>query len=351
MRTVLGVFVFFAALQAQWLNHPTPGIPRMADGKPNVTAPAPRMPDGKPDLTGLWGMDSGSYQGNVAIDLKPEDVKPWSADLFKQRQADLGKDSPTSRCLPFGPRVDRSDAYMKQFIQTPGRLVVLIEDLTYRQIFLDGRELPKDPDPSFMGYSVGHWEGDTLVVETTGFKEAAWLDGGHPFTDALRVTERFHRTDFGHMEITETIDDPGAFNRKFTIPIRADLIPDTEILEYVCAENERDHQHLVGAVSISKPAPVKVAPEALAKYVGAYKFAYPETPTVFRTQNITLSDGTLYFDLEGKNRAALVPVSETRFLRGEVPIDFVKNERGEVTHFTTAFAEGDLKSIRSTSAK
>ena len=309
---------------------------------------AARTADGKPDLSGLWGMNSGAYQGNIATDLKPEDVQPWADALFKQRSAALGKDDPTQfQCLPEGPRSNRFDFQMKKIIQTPGVIVILIEDLTYRQIFLDGRELPKDPDPSFMGYSVGHWEGDTLVVETTGFKDKTWLDmQGHPHTEALRVTERFRRRDFGHMEISEMIDDPGAFNKPFTITIKAEIVPDTEILEYVCAENEKDHQHLVGTASDSKPAAVKVTPEVLAQYVGAYEFAFPENPTVFRTQTVTMSGGALFLDMEGKNRVPLIPVSDTVFFSGPARIEFVKDERGAVTHFTTAFAEGDLKSMR-----
>ena len=348
MKTILGFLVFCIALPAQWLNRPTAGMPRTPDGKPNLSAPAPRTTDGKPDLSGLWGMNSGPYSRNIATDLKPEDVQPWADALLKQRMQTFGRDNPSLlQCLPLGPMSNRFDPQMKKFIQTPSLIAILIEDLTYRQIFLDGRELSKDPDPSFMGYSVGRWEGDTLVVETTGFKDKTWLDlAGHPHTEALRVTERFRRRDFGHMEISEAIDDPGAFNKPFTIAIKAEIVPDTEILEYVCAENEKDRQHLVGTVFDAKPAAVKITPEVLAQYVGAYEFAYPETPSVFRSQNISISAGTLFFDVEGKNKSPLIPVSDTGFFLGPTRIEFVKNERGVVTHFTTAAAEGDLKSIR-----
>jgi hypothetical protein len=236
---------------------------------------------------------------------------------------------------------------MEKFIQTPGVIAMLIEDLSYRQIFLDGRELPKDPEPSFMGYSVGHWDGDTLVVESTGFKDRRWLDmAGHPHTEALRITERFHRRDFGHMEIAETIDDPNVFNKPFTITIKAEIVPDTEILEYVCAENEKDHAHLVGTASDSKPAAVTVAPELLAKYAGSYEFAIPENPTVLITYNVTMSGGALFMDTEGKDRTPLIPVSETVFYLLDARIEFVKDAQGVVTHFNRTWAEGDLKYMR-----
>jgi hypothetical protein len=352
VKTGFCFFVLCATLSAQWLNHPTPGMPRTPDGKPNLSAPAPRTADGKPDLSGLWGMNPGPYV-NIATDLKPEDVQPWADALFKQHAGALGRDDPAqAQCLPQGPRANLYPPQMEKFIQTPGVLVVLIEDLSFRQIHLDGRDLPKDPDPSFMGYSVGHWDGDTLVAETVGFKDRTWLDmAGHPHTEALRITERFRRRDFGHMEITETIDDSKAFNKPFTITIKAEIVPDTEILEYVCAENEKDHQHLVGTVSDSKPAAVKVAPEVLAQYVGTYEFAFPENPTVPGTYNITMSDGALFMDTEGKNRTALIPTSETVMYLGNARIDFFKNSSGAVTHFTRTWVEGDLKYTRKTDRK
>jgi hypothetical protein len=322
-------------------------MPRTPDGKPNLSAPAPRTAYGKPDLSGLWGMNPGPY-ANIATDLKPEDVQPWADALVKQRAGTFGRDDPSaSQCLPQGPRANLDAPAMEKFIQTPGVIAILIEDLSYRQIFLDGRELPKDPDPSFMGYSVGHWDGDTLVVESTGFKDRTWLDmAGHPHTEALRITERFRRRDFGHMEITETIDDPKAFNKPFTITIKAEIVPDTEVLEYVCAENEKDHRHLVGTVSDSKPPAVTVASEVLARYVGSYEFAFPENPTVPATYNVTMSGGALFMDTEGKGETPLIPVSETVFYLRAARIEFVKDDRGAVTHFTRTWAEGDLKYMR-----
>jgi hypothetical protein len=328
-------------------------MPRTPDGKPNLSAPAPRTADGKPDLSGLWGMNPGTYGNNIATDLKPQDLQPWAAELAKQRSATIGRDNPSSvGCLPHGPSANTFAPLMEKFIQTPGVLAVLIEDLSYRQIHLDGRELPKDPDPSFMGYSVGHWDGDTLVAESMGFKDRTWLDNaGHPHTEALRITERFRRRDFGHLEISETIDDPKAFNKPFTILVKAELVPDTEILEFVCAENEKDRQHMVGTPSDSKPAAVKISPAVLAQYVGTYEFAFPENPTVPGTYNVTISDGALFMDTEGKNRTALIPTSETVMYLGNARIEFFKNSSGAVTHFTRAWVEGDLQYTRKTDRK
>ena len=347
MKTLLGIFIVSISLSAQWLNEPTPGMPRTADGKPNLSARAPRTADGKPDLSGLWGMNPGPY-GNIATDLKPEDLQPWADALFKQRGANFNRDDPAqAQCLPQGPRANLYAPEMEKVIQTPKLIVILIEDLSYRQIFMDGRVLPKETDPTFMGHSVGRWDGDTLVVESNGFKDRTWLDmAGHPHTEALRITERFRRRDFGHMEIAETIDDPKAFNKPFTIAIQAEIVPDTEILEYVCAENEKDHRHLVGSVSDSQPAEVKVAPEVLARYVGSYEFAFPENPTVPSTFNVTMSGGALFMDTEGKGRTPLIPVSEAVFFLREARIEFVKDAKGAVTHFTRTWVEGDLSYLR-----
>ncbi|MSV35862.1 MAG: hypothetical protein EXQ47_09725 [Bryobacterales bacterium] len=255
MKTGYCFLFLCATLSAQWINIPIPGTPRTSDGKPNLSAPAPRMADGKPDFTGLWGMNPGGYQNNYAADLKPEDIQPWAADLAKQRAANVGRENPSSTgCLPKGPHANTTAFLMEKFIQTPSVLVMLVEDMNYRQIHLDGRPLPKDPDPSFMGYWTARWEGDTLAAEGNGFKDSIWLDiGGHPVTDALHITERYRRLDFGHIEITKTIDDPKVFNKPFLFVFKAERVPDTEILEFVCAENEKDRQHMVGTAADSKP--------------------------------------------------------------------------------------------------
>jgi hypothetical protein len=228
----------------QWINYPTRGIPRAADGKPNLTAPAPKTADGKPDFSGVW--EHLNSRGS-AYYLKGIDIpwKPWAKALFDKNTADNLIDNPESRCLPRG--VPKADAFdLHKIVQSPDLLVILYEyQTTYRQIFLDGRALPKDPNPSWAGYSTGHWEGDTLVVESNGFNGKAWLSGfGNPTTDAMHLTERMRRRDFGHMDIQLTIDDPKAYTRPWTAELHPELIPDTELMEFVCNENERDLRHL-----------------------------------------------------------------------------------------------------------
>ncbi len=236
---------------AQWINYKTDGIPRTPDGKPNLTAPAPKTPDGKPDLSGLWRQPDGvKYTVNIAADLKPGDVpmQPWAAELYKQRQDSLSKDDPVGHCLLPGVPQMNAVPYPYKIFQYPNEIVILYEAFaTFRQIFTDGRELPKDPNPTFMGYSVGHWDGDTLVVDSNGFNDTTWIDtGGHPHSDAMRVTERYHRRDFGHIDYTVTIDDPKAYTRPWSVSYRINLMPDTELLEYLCTQNNKDLQHLVG---------------------------------------------------------------------------------------------------------
>jgi len=192
---------------------------------------------------------SGKYLNNLAADLKPEELafQPWAAALFQARDANLGKDRPTAHCLPHGVPDQMAVGYPFKIVQTPGLTLILYEEMThYRQIFTDGRKLPEDPNPTLLGYSVGRWEGDELVVDTAGFNDVSWLDDpGHPHTDALHVIERMSRRDFGHMEIRITIDDPKAYTKPWTVTEAFNLMPDTELLENIC-ENEKDVRHLVG---------------------------------------------------------------------------------------------------------
>jgi hypothetical protein len=247
--TAIFALIAIAPLGAQWLSYPTAGIPRTPDGKPNLSAPAPKNADGKPDIGGLW-LPPAMSVGNIAKNLKPDDISftPSAAALYKHRQDTLSKDDPTGNCIPGG--VPRSDlvGYPYKIVPSPGMVMILYEAVhSYRQIFTDGRKLPKDPSPSWQGNSVGHWEGDTFVVESNGFNENSWLDnGGHPGTEALHVIERFHRTDFGHLELKITVEDPRSYTKPFTVSYVLTLQPDTELLEYVCNENNKDVEHLVG---------------------------------------------------------------------------------------------------------
>jgi hypothetical protein len=233
-------------IAAQW-EVKTPGVPRLPDGKPNMKAPAPKTADGKPDLSGIWEPNGIKYLINIAADLKPEDVpfKPEAAALYKERVQTFGKDDPDARCLPSGmPRKDAITSPYK-IIQQPGEIVFLYESrTTFRQVFTDGRPLPVDPQPTWDGYSVGHWDGDTLVVETRGMNGLTWLDSnGHPLSDAMHLTEKFRRPDFGHMEIEITIDDPRNYTKPWTVKENPHLLVDTDLIEYICNENEQDLKH------------------------------------------------------------------------------------------------------------
>jgi hypothetical protein len=233
---------------AQWLNFHSPGVPRTKDGKVDLSAKAPRLADGKPDLSGVWLVPGLKYLINIAADLKEVPFQPWAEAEYKHRLDTAGKDDPNNFCLPSGiPEKDAVTSPWK-IVQTPGLILILYESRTiYRQIFMDGRPLPKDPNPTWQGYSTGRWDGDTLVVETTGTNGKAWLDTkGHPVTDALHVTERFTRKDFGHMDLQITIDDPKAYTKPWTVTENPTLQPDDELLEYICEENNRDVGHFVG---------------------------------------------------------------------------------------------------------
>jgi hypothetical protein len=258
----LGIAAMIAAtspLCAQWLHYPDPAIPRTADGKANLSAPAPKAADGKPDLSGIWVISEeqsafGAYTSHfmdLAVDLKPAEApfQPWAKALSEQRQANEHKDDPLARCMSPGvPRIDTIAPF--KIIQTPRLMIALYEttaNSAFRQIFLDGRPLPKDPQPTWLGYSVGTWEGGVLKVDTIGFNDKGWIDTGmgHPQSEALHVVERFVRPDFGHLDIAVTIDDPKAYTKPWTGNLKTHLLPDTELLEMTC-ENSRGTEHMVG---------------------------------------------------------------------------------------------------------
>ena len=334
------VFLLSTCAYAQWLNYPTPGIPRTADGKANLAAPAPRMSDGKPDLSGVWrGPGAGSYDRTITRDLKPADIQPWAEALYQQRVRNMGKDAPRANCLP-DPFVYYHMVDLARLVQMPGLIVVLYQGTTnsvHRTIFTDGRPLPADPTPTWMGYSVGHWEGDTLVVETAGFNDRGWLDiEGHPHTEALRITERFRRRDFGHMDLEITIDDSKTFTRPFSLKVAKTLVPDTDLLESVC-EHDTSVPHMVGA------NPIRLTPESLARYTGVYEYAPGREATI-------TTEGDLLFLREGANplKLPLAPDSETDFVsrtNGD-RIQFLKDAKGAIEAFIYHDGGGDRKAIR-----
>ncbi len=248
MRIIAMLALSCAALDAQWQNVRTPNVPRNPDGSPNLSAPAPRRDDGRPDLSGIWNPNP-RFLRNIAADLGNHGVpmRPWAEELFNVRASGaISHLEPDANCLPQGtPKISTAPAPWK-LIQYPDYIVILYEAFTqWRQIFMDGRKHPVDPNPTWFGYSIGHWEGDTLVVESVGFNGRVWLDQlGHPTTEELKVTERFRRKDFGHMEIAVTIDDRAAYTRPWTVTYESTLLVDGELIEFICPENEQDIKHM-----------------------------------------------------------------------------------------------------------
>ena len=300
LKTATLVIAFAAAslpLLAQWPAHPTRGVPRTPDGKPILDGPTPKTADGKPDLSGIWqnGRGGGGGQrgaaaatpgatpgaapapapaaapaasaaapapppaapagppaatfGNAGGGFKDGlPFQPWAADLVKKRMADNSKDNPDAHCLPMGFLQFHNHPQPRKIIQNPDVTLIIYEaNSGLRQIFTDGRQLPpKDAEPWWYGYSVGKWEGDTLVVETTGFLDGGWLDvRGSPLTEAAKVTERFRRPNYGNLEIEITVDDPKAYTKPWTVKVSQRIMPDTELIEFIC--EERDATHYVGA--------------------------------------------------------------------------------------------------------
>lgn len=281
MRTLLmiafvGLLTTARTAQAQWLNYPDPRIPRTADGKPILTAPAPRTADGKPDLSGVWHVQSepleikrqrlgpeygristigmeptttSMYAFDVLLDYKPgEIVMAPEAEALYQRRRTGQEFSPVTHCLPAGlPRAGLLSLVFK-IVQTPGLTILMHEVDGYpRQIYTDGRALPKEfAFPSWLGYSVGRWEGDTFVVDTAGFNDKSWLDGrGHPHTEEMRIREKYRRRDVGHLEVEATIEDPKYYSKPFSFKVTHLLEVDSDIAEYICNEGEKDLAHMM----------------------------------------------------------------------------------------------------------
>jgi hypothetical protein len=275
-KLVLMAFLVLAThtANAQWVNYKAPGTPRLPDGRPNLAARAPRAADGKPDLSGVWhvqpntreemkklfgndvdtievpGMEIDTvskYGINILQDFKREDwpMKPAGFMVMKQRAEGGPEAFPPTHCLPAGIPISTMLSEVSKIVQTPGLIVIMLELGGTRQIYTDGRKHMADPSPSWLGYSVGRWEGETLVVETIGFNGKSWLDIiGHPQSEATRLTERYRRRDFGHMDIEMTIDDSTYYTKPFTVKVTHELQADDDILEYFCNENEQDRKRM-----------------------------------------------------------------------------------------------------------
>jgi len=232
----------------QWVNIPLPNTPRTSDGKPNLSAPAPRASNGKPDLSGIWRVADGKYLQNIAVEIGEAPFQPAGQAVYRERADALGKGRPSERCIPHGipdGMLVRNSPF--KIVQTPAVTVILYEEFNhYRQIFTDGRGFPPETSASWFGYSIGKWDGDTFVAETIGFNDLSWLDDpGHPHSDALRVTERFRRLDFGRMEMQITFDDPKTYTKAWSATVPFTLLADTELIESIC-ENEKDREHMIG---------------------------------------------------------------------------------------------------------
>jgi hypothetical protein len=310
---------------AQWLDRRTPGIPRKPDGKPNLTAPAPRGPDGKPDLAGVW-------HGPVPeTGFDPANAQPWVNDLVRQRQQEYHKTRPSYQCLPSGPEADRFAGW-KRILQTPTAIAILNDDLTYRVIFMDGRELEANPAPSWMGYSVGRWDGDTLIVESVGFNDKTWLSRyGQAHTEALRMRERYRRPDVGHLQVEVTFTDPAAYAKPWGFTADMALAADTEMLESVC---ERSSDHWTGSLSEAANTAVTVAPDVLARYVGVYRGFYQSNK---RTIEVSFSGGQLIAKIigaavtDGGEMRPLIPQSQTLFDGVGMAYQFIVDDKGVTT--------------------
>ena len=262
---VTALIAFSQCAHGQWEQVPNKSVPRTSGGEPNLTAPAPKTVDGKPDLSGVWLADGDLIpedagfelvEGNlplprhlidVMIDLEPGEVemKPWAAELFEERLASRGLKDPIAYCKPWGITTLSANLLPYKIVQTPGLILILNEqDTVFRQIFLDGRKPVEDPVPRYLGYSTGRWDGDTLVVDTVGLIDETWLDAsGHPHTESLRLTERFRRIDAGHLEIETTVDDPETYSKPFSYTLTATIMPDDDLLEFFCTDNEISSEH------------------------------------------------------------------------------------------------------------
>jgi len=268
----VGKFIALAAIclpmtvHAQWPSYPTVKVPKTAKGEPDLLAPAPKTPDGKPDFTGLWDYvplrvpNTTNTSFGLGVPRFPNQFwrigsefkdglpfTPWAATLRDERMAGNNKDNPDAHCLPIGLMQLQTHPQPRKIIQTPAVLVMMYEaNGGLRQIFLDGRPLPgNDPQPWWYGYSTGHWEGDTLVVETNGFRDDVWLDvEGSPLTNTGKMTERIRRVNFGNLETQITVEDPKTYTRPWTVTVRHKILLDTDLIEFVCQENEKDVPHL-----------------------------------------------------------------------------------------------------------
>jgi len=346
MKLFFAALILFAGTMpaaAQWLDRPWPGIPRTADGTPDLTAPAPRGADGMPDFTGVWSGPTPVAQ------LDPDILQPWVADLARQRQQDYYRERPYFQCKPSGPETERFSGW-KRILQAPTAVAILNDNLTYRVIHMDGRDLEADPSPSWMGYSVGRWEGDTLVVDSAGFNQNTWVSRwGVSHSESLRVTERYRRPDFGHLQVDVVFTDPDAFVTPWGFSVNMELAADTEMLEEVC---DRDSEEWAGTLSDAADRGISVPADVLAGYVGVYTGIYGGGE---RTYEVSISDGQLIATITGAYSASglgaagldegaprlLVPLSDTLFEGLGLGYEFIVDANGVATDLVVTHISGN----------
>ncbi len=321
---------------AQWLTLPTPNVPRLEDGTLDQSAPVPRAATGRPDLSGLWR--PSRVQGDLNERSK---FQAWVSALIDEREARYFADDPRFSCLPSGPSniTIASNSYgLRRILQHPSMIAMLYNDMTYRQIFMDGRELERDPLPTWMGYSVGRWDGDTLVVESNGYNGKTWLNRGLSHTDQLRITERYRRVDFGHIEVNVTYEDPGAFESELHAVIDMEFVADDEMLETVCNEAySGERSGWTSEVSQVGEAAVALSPDEFANYVGTYKGVYLGNAV---TVEVTIEDGELYMQRNNAPRAPLIPQSETAFIHSGLGFVFSFGDDGVATEVSEVHVSG-----------
>jgi len=346
--TALTLFAGVMPAAAQWLDRPWPDIPRTADGQPDLTAPAPRGPDGKPDFSGVWN----GQRPDVNLELAT--LQPWVVDLARERQQNYYKTRPYYQCLPSGPETEHFGGW-KRIIQSPSAIAILSDTLNYRVIHMDGRELEANPISSWAGYSVGRWEGDTLVVESNGFNDETWaVRFGVSHSESLQVTERYRRTDFGHIVGDVTFTDPEAFTEPWSFTVNMEVAADTEMLEAICEHTSEDW---AGSMTEVADRGISVPAEVMAGYVGAYTGVYGGRE---RTYEVSISDGRLVATIvgdytqsglgaagldEGATRL-LMPLSETLFEGLGLGYEFIVNDEGVATDLIVTHVSGNYTYAR-----
>lgn len=345
---VLIFLLISTPLYAQWWDFQSPSVPRDTDGKPDLSAPIPKLADGHPDTSGMWV----PVQAHGSL-FDSENIKPWALEKMAEQEASFYRNDPRFHCLPSGPGsypAGISVGGMRRMVHHPDFIAILNGEMTFRQVYMDGRELPEVLLPSWMGYSIGYWDGDTLVIESNGYNDKTWLTReGLPHTEQLHIIERYRRLDFGHMELEIIYEDSGTFKK----PVQAviDLVsrPDSQMLESICNEASKGRSHWNGEIDQAEQKVVEVSEETLKKYVGTYQGIWLGSVV---TAEILIEDGDMflvrtprYSDTGGNTNSAksrLIAQSETAFdCACGLGFVFKLDASGEVTGVSEVHVSGE----------